>query len=33
LEPTEYTLEVSSTDGKSLVKVPFVLEKVEKKKK
>jgi len=33
LEPTKYTLEVSSTDGETLAKVPFVLEKVEMKKK
>ncbi len=32
MEPTQYTLEVSSTDGVVLAKVPFVFEKVEKKK-
>lgn len=33
LEPTKYTLEVSNTDGEVLAKAPFVLEKVEAKKK
>ena len=33
LEPTSYTLEVLNTDGKVLAKTPFVLEKVEAKKK
>jgi hypothetical protein len=33
LEPTAYTLEVLNTDGKVLAKAPFVLEKVEAKKK
>jgi len=32
MEPTQYTLEVSNTDGEVLAKVPFVFEKVEKKK-
>jgi len=33
LEPTKYTLEVTNTDGEILAKAPFVLEKVEAKKK
>ena len=33
LEPTAYTLEVLNTDGKVLARTPFVLEKVEAKKK
>jgi len=33
MEPTKYTLEISNTDGETLAKVPFVLEKVETKKK
>ena len=33
MEPTAYTLEVLNSDGKVLAKVPFVLEKVEAKKK
>ena len=33
LEPTQYTLEVSNTDGEVLAKASFVLEKVEAKKK
>jgi hypothetical protein len=33
LEPTKYTLEVLNTDGEVLAKAPFVLEKVETKKK
>ena len=33
LEPTSYTLEVMNTDGEVLAKTPFVLQKVEKKKK
>lgn len=33
MEPTAYTLEVLNTKGKVLAKVPFVLEKVEAKKK
>jgi len=31
LEPTQYTLEVLNSDGETLAKVPFVLEKVAKK--
>jgi hypothetical protein len=33
LEPTAYTLEALNSDGKVLAKAPFVLEKVEAKKK
>ena len=33
MEPAAYTLEVLNSDGKVLAKVPFVLEKVEAKKK
>lgn len=33
MEPTAYTLEVLNSEGKVLAKVPFVLEKVEAKKK
>jgi hypothetical protein len=33
MEPTSYTLEIANTDGETLAKVPFVLEKVETKKK
>ncbi len=33
MQPTTYTLEISNTDGETLAKVPFTLQKVETKKK